>query len=102
MQKLFAALFLRGLKKRHEVEVMYFGRASEFLLMTSERIAIPNEPLSLRQMLDSLRARGDRWAYELDDRHVMCTVNQAPAMLRDSIKVGDEIGIFSRKSIFEM
>jgi len=80
---------------------MYFGRASDFLMMTSERLVIPNEPLTLRQLLDRLRVRGGRWAEELDDRHVVCTVNQTSARLRDNINVGDEIGIFSRKSVFE-
>jgi molybdopterin converting factor small subunit len=102
MRKFIASLFSRDLKIKHEVEVMYFGRLSDFLMMTSERIVILDEPFTLRQMLNELCARGERWAYELDENYVMCTVNQESAMLSDSIKVGDEIGIFSRKSDFEM
>lgn len=80
---------------------MYFGRPSEFLLITSERMDIPDGISTLRQILNRLRKRGDRWAYELDDS-LMRTVNQAPAVLSACLDEGDEIGIFSRKSIFEM
>lgn len=81
---------------------MYFGRASDFLMMTSERIVIANDKYTLEQMLNKLRQRGDRWAYELDNNHLVCTVNGKAALMSDKLKVGDEIGIFSRKSIFEM
>jgi len=84
------------------VEIMYFGRVSEFLLMTSERMDVPKALPTLRHVLGRLRSRGERWAYELDDSHVICTVNHTPAALTANIDEGDEIGIFSRKSIFEM
>lgn len=84
------------------VEIMYFGRPSEFLLMTSERMEVPIARPTLQHVLGRLRSRGDRWAYELDVGHVICTVNQAPAAFSASLDEGDEIGIFSRKSIFEM
>lgn len=87
---------------KHEVAIMYFGRASDFLLVTSERMVIPNETYTLEQVLNRLRKRGDRWAYELDDSHVVCTVNGKAAMLFDPIEAGVEISIFSRKSIFEI
>lgn len=85
-----------------KIEVMYFGRPSEYLLMTSERMDIPDGIPTLQQVLNRLRSRGDRWAYELDDKHVLCTVDQKAAMLFDTIEDGDEIGIFSRKSLFEI
>lgn len=91
-----------SLESKHEVAIMYFGRASEFLMMTSERMAIPGETSTLEQVLSSLRKRGDRWAYELDGSHVVCTVDGKSAMLSDTIKPGVEINIFSRKSIFEL
>lgn len=95
-------LFLfASLESRHEVAIMYFGRASEFLMMTSERMLIPGENATLEQVLNGLRKRGGRWACELDDRHVVCTVNGKTAQLSDTIKPGVEIGIHSRKSIFE-
>lgn len=81
---------------------MYFGRLSEMLIMTSEHMVIPNGIHTLAQVLNVLRERGARWAYELDDNHVICTINGKAALSSDTIKDGDEMGIFSRKSLFEM
>jgi len=90
-----------SLVSRHEVAIMYFGRTSEFLMMTSERMVIPAGRYTLGQLLCSLYKRGDRWVDELDDSHLMCTVNGLDARLFDTIKPGAEICISSRKSIFE-
>lgn len=79
---------------------MYFGRVSDFLMMTSERIGISVEKYTLEQMLNKLRQRGERWACELDSSHVICSVNGKSALLTDELKIGDEIGIYSRKSMF--
>jgi len=90
-----------SLVSRHEVAIMYFGRTSEFLMMTSERMVIPTGRYTLGQLLCSLYKRGDRWVDELDDSHLMCTVNGRDARLFDTIKPGAEICISSRRSIFE-
>lgn len=90
-----------SLVSRHEVAIMYFGRTSEFLMMTSERMVIPSGRYTVGQLLCSLYKRGDRWVDELDDSHLMCTVNGQDARLFDTIKPGAEICISSRKSIFE-
>lgn len=84
-----------------KIEVMYFGRPSECLL-TSERIDIPDDISTLQQVLNKLRNRGDRRVYELDDGHMICAVSHRAARLSEAIEDGDEIGIFSSKSIFEM
>ncbi len=102
MKKFFRSLFGFSLESRDEIEIMYFGRASDFLMMTSERIGISVEKYTLEEMLDRLRQRGDRWACELDNSYVICLINGKNALLSDELKVGDEIGIFSRKSMFEM
>ena len=99
-KSLFSRLFA-SLESKHEVAIMYFGRASDFLMTTSERMVIPNKNYTLEQLLNKLRKRGKRWAYELDDRHVVCTVNGKAAKLRDTVEFGVEINIYSRKSIFE-
>jgi molybdopterin converting factor small subunit len=85
-----------------QIAISYFGRPSEFLLMTSEHLDIPEGTSTLKQVLNKLRTRGDRWAYELDDNHVVCTVDRKTASLSDTLKNGNEIGIFSRKSLFEV
>lgn len=89
------------LVSRHEVAIKYFGRTSEFLMMTSERMVIPSGRYTLGQLLCSLYKRGDRWVDELDDSHLMCMVNGREARLFDTIEPGAEICISSRKSIFE-
>ncbi|MCK9200447.1 MAG: hypothetical protein M0P59_00135 [Gallionella sp.] len=101
MGKPFAAMFQASLKRRHEVAIMYFGRTSEFLLATSERMAIPDEACTLEQLLHRLRLRGGRWVDELDESHVLCSVNGKDAALSDRIEAGSEIEISSRKSVFE-
>lgn len=83
------------------IDIMYIGRPSEFLLMTSEQMDVQDAVPTLQHVLCRLRERGARWAYELDERHVICTVNRAPAVLSDRLAEGDEIGIHSSKSIFE-
>jgi|GEM_PF-1229310 len=90
-----------ALENRHEVAIMYFGRTSEFLRMTSERMVIPTGRYTLGQLLCSLYKRGDRWVDELDDSHLVCTVNGRDANLFDNIEAGAEIRISSKKSIFE-
>jgi hypothetical protein len=91
-----------SLVSRHEVAIMYFGRTSEFLMMTSERMVIPTGRYTLGQLLCSLYKRGDRWVDELDDSHLMCTVNGREARLFDTIAPGAEICISSRRSVFEV
>lgn len=82
---------------------MYFGRPSEFLLITSEVMELPHESIiSTKYLLDNLRSRNDRWMYELDASHVICTINETTASYYDVIRDGDNIGIFSSKTIFEM
>ena len=84
------------------IEIMYFGRPSEFLLMTSERVKLPHEIVTTKFLFDKLRARDDRWAYELDDSHVIFTINEIKANYYDVIRDGDTVGISSIKSIFEI
>jgi hypothetical protein len=90
-----------SLVSRHEVAIMYFGRTSEFLMMTSERMVISTGRYTLGQLLSSLYKRGDRWVDELDDSHLLCTVNGRDARLFDPIAPGAEICISSRKSFSE-
>ena len=89
------------LASRHQVEIMYLGRTSEFLMMTSERMEIPEGRYTLGQLLCSLYKRGERWEYELDDSQLMCTVNGREAGLFDAVTPGSEICFSSTKSMFE-
>jgi hypothetical protein len=101
MNKTFFLSPAASLVSRHEIAIMYFGRTSESLMMTSERIVIPTGCYTLGQLLCSLYKRGDRWVDELDDSHLMCTVNGREARLFDPIAPGAEICISSKKSAIE-
>jgi len=90
-----------SLKSRHEVAIMYSGRTSEYLRMTSERMVIPTGRFTLGQLLCNLYRRGDRWVDELDDSHLKCTVNGREAQLFDTIEPGAEICLSTNKSIIE-
>lgn len=101
MNKIFFLSPTASLVSRHEIAILYFGRTSEFLMMTSERMAIPGGICTLEQVMGRLCVRGGRWVAELDDNHAMYAVNGQCAGLCDTIRAGDEIRISSKKSIFE-
>jgi molybdopterin synthase sulfur carrier subunit len=102
MKNFLASLFSTQVKSRHEIEIVYFGRPSELLMMTSERMVIPSTGSAIAQVLALLRQRGGRWAHELDDSHVICTVNGRAVSLHDTLRTGDEMGLFSSKSWLEV
>ena len=88
-------------KSKGQVIVMYYGRCSEYLMVTSECIVLPEGPCTLAQVIDGLRRRSPEWAYELDDGHMFCEIDGQPGSLTSNIEPGAEIGVFSRKSVFE-
>lgn len=97
MQKLWRSLFGKQAVHRQEIVLMYFGRPSEQLQMTSERLPIAEEGCPLEQVLQQLRSRGERWAYELHDHHVICRVHGQAVQPSFLLAAGDEVGIFSSK-----
>lgn len=101
MENIFDQLFTASLTHNHEISIIYLGRSSDFLMMTSERMVIPDKNFTLKQVLTRLRKRGGRWGCELDDSHVICTVDGVSVALSDNILVGSKLKIGSRKSVFE-
>ena len=101
MKKTLLRFFHGILERKHEIVILYFDRASEFLMMTSERMVISEDSCTLEQVLDRLRLRGADWAYELDRRNVLCAIDGYAARRSDRIMAGCEISISSRKSVFE-
>lgn len=85
-----------------KIELLYFGRTSEFLMMTSERLVLAEHINTLAKVLGELRQRGGRWAYELADGHVLCTVDGASQNLSATVVDGNEIGVFSMRSMCEL
>jgi len=84
-----------------QVELLYFGRTSEFLMMTSERLLVSEQVNTLAKVLGELRQRGAAWAYELAEGHVLCTVDGESKNLSAEIRDGNEIGVFSMRSMCE-
>ncbi|MCG6933469.1 MAG: hypothetical protein LJE57_07495 [Gallionella sp.] len=84
-----------SLASRREVAIMYSGHTSESLMVTFERMAIPDGRYTLGQLLCNLYKRGDQWVDELDDDNLVCTVNGREAKLFDTIEAGAEIRISS-------
>jgi len=101
MKNIFDQLFTASLTRKHEISIIYLGRSSDFLMMTSERMVIPDKKFTLKQVLNQLRKRGGRWVCELDDSHVICTLDGVSVALSDPILVGSKLKIGSRKSVFE-
>lgn len=85
-----------------KIELMYFGRTSEFLMMTSERLVLDEHVNTLAKVLSELRQRGAAWAYELAEGQVLCTVNGQSQNLSATIMDGNEIGVFSMRSMFQL
>jgi molybdopterin converting factor small subunit len=98
MKNFLRSFYWSDYAKKHQIEIMYFGRASDALMMTSERMDIQNDVVSIAQVLDRLRQRGSRWESVLDAGEVICTVNGQAASLSDNIAAGNEIGIFCTRS----
>lgn len=96
LKELFSRNEDTSLRDNREIAISYFGRASDYLLMTAENIAVPNMGCTLEWLLEQLRRRGPRWSYELDRKFVVCTINGKSALGTDILVAGMRIAIFSR------
>ena len=72
------------------IKVLYFARFREELGCAEEQL---NGIESVDQLLCTLKSRGEPWSRVLDGK-VLCAVNQVMASGEQSLKPGDEIGIF--------
>ncbi len=73
----------------------YFGRPREILDTISETAVVPENIVTLAELLSWLRNRGENWTKELADNRVRCAINQEVADLSDPIHENDEIAFFS-------
>lgn len=87
--------------RQQEVAITYDGRASECLMMKSERVLIPAGNYTVGQLLCNLYRLGDHWVDALDDSRLTCTVNGREVTLFDPIAPGAAICISSRESVLE-
>lgn len=77
------------------VEVLYFASLRERLGVACEAVELDAGVTDLAGLLAQLRSRGGVWAEVLaDDGRVLMAINQEMARPGDSIRDGDEIGLF--------
>lgn len=78
-----------------KIQLVYFGRPREQLKVSNETADVPGNLLTLAELLDWLRSRGETWAHELTENRVRCAINQEFSGLTARIHEHDEIAIFS-------
>lgn len=78
-----------------KIELRYFGRPAERLQSSREWVDLPVSVITLGDLLDWLRLRGEIWAQELAQNRVRCAINQEFSNLQADLKDGDEVAIFS-------
>ena len=77
------------------LNVLYFARLRESLGIAAEKIALPDEAVSVVKLLDHLRARGGDWLTVLAPTQAYrVAVNQDMADLTTLLHDGDEIALF--------
>jgi molybdopterin synthase sulfur carrier subunit len=78
-----------------KIELLYFGRPRERLNIASESVELPGDILTLSQLLEWLRMRGEVWTSELEHNRVRCAINQSMASASATLRENDEVAIFS-------
>ncbi len=78
-----------------KIKLLYFGRPRERLDTAGGSADIPDHIVTLAELLAWLRARGEPWAHELEEKRVRCAINQSMAELSAPISEHDEVAVFS-------
>ncbi|MGC2458236.1 MAG: MoaD/ThiS family protein [Gallionellaceae bacterium] len=92
---------LKSVRRKHpsstkvKIRLLYFGRPRERLNAVSEFADIPDNIITLAELLAWLRMRGETWELELNENRVRCAINQNMAGLSANISELDEVAIFS-------
>ena len=76
------------------LKVLYFAGLRESFGSAGESLPVPS-PATVAELINVLRARGDRWADSLAaGKRWRVAVNQDMATLESPLKAGDEVAIF--------
>lgn len=78
-----------------KIKLLYFGRPRECLNVSHETADVPQDRVTLGELLAWLRLRGDIWMNELADSRVRCAINQEFSSLAARIHEHDEVAVFS-------
>lgn len=73
-------------------KIYFFAQIRELLGIESLELMV--EQMSIAQLLDQLSLRGDKWAFALKEKTVLCAVNHALVDYQHIIQHGDEIAFF--------
>lgn len=77
------------------IDILYFASLRERLGIERESLQLPPEVGDLGALLDLLRGRGGIWAEIFDgDQRVLMAINQEMAKAGDTVRDGDEVGLF--------
>ena len=78
-----------------QLELRYFARLREALGTASERVEVPDDLTSVRDLVAWLRLRGGAWHTELaGNRPFRVAINQEMAQLDDALPMQGEVAIF--------
>jgi hypothetical protein len=88
-------------RKIHKISICYMGRLNDSFLIPSENVSLPEGERTMLGLLNQLRARGPRWAYELSPEYLSWTVEGKNIAVSEALPPGANIVIFSSRSIWE-
>jgi molybdopterin synthase sulfur carrier subunit len=78
-----------------KVRLKLFASLRELTGVEDENLDLPADVLSLGQLRDYLRGRGEAWATALDtQRAIRGAINQRMAQESDPLHEGDEVAFF--------
>ncbi len=76
------------------ITICYFAALRETLGTARERIALPEDIVTVVGLRDHLAARGDVWSAVQSTKNLRIAVNLALASLNAVIEDGDEVAFF--------
>lgn len=77
------------------IEILYFASLREQLGISQERITLPAQAISVAELIQHLRERGQPWERALGgDQTLMVAVNQQIAHGDALVHDGDEVALF--------
>jgi molybdopterin synthase sulfur carrier subunit len=76
------------------IKILYFANIKEILSLAQEELALDENVSTVKQVLELLVARGERWRQALDGQNVLVAINQEMADIHAVVSDGDEVAFF--------
>lgn len=74
------------------ITILFFAQIRE--LVGLAQLAYPCDDISIEELLQQLSQKGDKWAYALQNKNVLCAVNKVLVESNHIVKNGDEVAFF--------